>query len=226
MKCRMMFLAVLATTCLSLGWSSTVTAAPIILDDFSKFPGTWTNVQGPGTLQSNTTRTLILGGAGLNNVGDGIQINTGTQQFIVAHSPQSDFDLTLSYNTPGNFSSSNAVILQFETLDIEMVITMTVNTMSGNLTANYTVPPQTTPFTFTLPFSSLAGSGNLANTTGISLKFNSDNRKNIDFILRGDAGGIILNGDLPEPGTLATLGLIGVVGGLALRRRLRKGEVA
>jgi hypothetical protein len=228
MKCRMIFLAVLATTCLSLGWSSTVTAAPIILDDFSTFPGTWSNPPGQaaGTLQSNPTRTLILGGAGLNNVGDAIQINTGTQQFIVAHSPQSDFDVTLSYSTSGNFNSSNAVILQFQTLDLEMVITMTVNTTSGNLTANYTVPPQLSPFTFSLPFSSLAGSGNLANTTGISLTFNSDNRKNIDFILSGDAGGIILNGDLPEPGTLATLGLIGVVGGLAVRRRLRQGKVA
>ena len=65
----------------ALGSATTTAAAPIILDDFSTFPGTWSNPPGqaPGTLQSNTTRTLILGGAGLNNVGDAIQINTTTQ---------------------------------------------------------------------------------------------------------------------------------------------------
>ena len=227
MKCRTL-LAVLVAAGFSLGWSSTLTAAPIILDDFSTYPGTWSNPPGqaPGILQSNATRTLILGAPGLSNIGDGIQINTTTQQFIVAHSPLSDFAVTLSYNVSGSFSPANQVILQFETLDLEMLITMTVNTTSGSLSATYTIPPQLSPFTFLLPFSALSGPGNLANTTGISLTFNSDNRNNIDFILKGDAGGIQLNGVVPEPGTLAALALIGVVGGLALRRRLRKGEVA
>jgi len=207
------------------GSATTTAAAPIILDDFSTFPGTWSNPPGqaPGTLQSNTTRTLILGGAGLDNLGDAIQINTTTQQFIVAHSPLSDFPVTLSYNLSGSFSTSNAVILQFQTLDLEMLIQLDVTTTSGTLTATYTVPAQLSPFTFLLPFSSLSGPGNLANTTGISITFNSDRRENIDFILRGDSGGIQFNGeDLPEPGTLASFALLGLLGGWVVRRRMRQ----
>jgi hypothetical protein len=207
------------------GSATTTAAAPIILDDFSTFPGTWSNPPGqaPGPLQSNATRTLILGGAGLDNVGDAIQINTTTQKFIVAHSPMSDFPVTLSYNLSGSFNTNNAVILQFETLDLEMLIQLDVTTISGTLTATYTVPAQLSPFTFLLPFSSLSGPGNLANTTGISITFNSDQRKNIDFILRGDSGGIQFNGeDIPEPGTLASFALLGLLGGWVVRRRMRQ----
>jgi hypothetical protein len=205
------------------GSATTTAAAPIILDDFSTFPGTWSNPPGqaPGLLQSNATRTLILGGAGLNNVGDAIQINTTTQQFIVSHPPLSDFPVTLSYNLSGSFNTSNAVILQFETLDLNMLIQLDVTTTSGTLTATYTVPAQLSPFTFLLPFSSLSGPGNLANTTGISITFNSDQRKNIDFILRGDSGGSQFE-DLPEPGTLASFALLGLLGGWVVRRRMRQ----
>jgi hypothetical protein len=208
----------------ALGSATTTAAGPIItLDDFSTFPGAWTPVLPPGTLQSNTTRTLILGGAGLTNLGDAIEINTTTQQFSVSHSAMSNFPVTLSYNRSGSFSTSNAVILQFETLDLEMLIQLEVTTISGKLTATYTVPAQLSPFTFLLPFSSLSGPGNLANTTGISITFNSDQRKNIDFILRGDSGGIQFNGeDIPEPGTLASFALLGLLGGWVVRRRMRQ----
>ncbi|MCS7022453.1 MAG: hypothetical protein NZU63_11565, partial [Gemmataceae bacterium] len=137
-----------------------------------------------------------LGPPGLVNPGDAISINTVAQQFIVAHSPisTSNWAVTLSYNVSGSFSPSNQILLYFDSLDLNMLITLTVTTTSGNLTATYNIvtPGPTLDFTVALPFSSLAGPGNLANTTGISITFNSGNIPDVDFVLFGKDRGIQL----------------------------------
>ncbi len=225
---RLAPLGVIAVMIGGLTTNATTTAAPIILDDFSQNPGSWSNGTPAGTLQNSPPRNLSID-KDLSG-GDFIEVNTTKQTFESTRGVGKDYALTLGYTVNGSFTGSNQIILDFASLDLPMDVQLVVHTTSGPLQATYTIPTTGpgNPFTFFLPFSSLTGGSLswLSNTTGIDIIFNYNNKTDIDFLLRGDTGGIKLNGNIPEPATLASFGLMGLVGGLVLRRKLRHRQLA
>ncbi|MBA2227115.1 PEP-CTERM sorting domain-containing protein [Thermogemmata fonticola] len=237
MKCRMMFLAVLATTCLSLGWSSTVTAAPITLDDFSvpnpantfNFNSSQT-VTNSGVGDLNATRTVTLNVISASSGLSVFSIGGGTTGNLDLNSNSSHIvEMTLAYTgfTPFSLPSGANIQLPVQFHDRKADIKLTI-VGSSTQTIVQTVP--TINVGDPIHFANFVLTSGINNITDISFSFNysgsNPNRNGYDIILAGGDQPVRIFQDVPEPGTLATLGLIGVVGGLALRRRLRKGEVA
>lgn len=222
---RRVAVALLAAACLALGWS-TAPAAPIIIDDFS------TPTVASGGVQKDLPLTTNLGG--------------GITRTISASGTFSDAS-TYQINSPANTFTLNTATGQTITIKMEYTFSTALNIPTNSQlefnVLSYDLGPfgikaelfsGSTPLwnnTITLPspssspgsaFVSFGPFGPLPNVDKIVLTFNTGGRSDLDFRIGGDGGGIKLNDDVPEPGTLATFGVIGLLGGLAIRRRLRR----
>jgi hypothetical protein len=226
MKCRYGFLPLLASTCLALGWSSTSSAAPILIDDFStptvSAAGVATGLPLTTPLGGGITRTITASGTFTN--ASTYQINVPPNTFTLNTATGQTITLTIEYtfSTPLNISANST--LEFNVLSYDLgPFGIKLDMFSGvsNLYTQTISLPNPSPSPGSA-FVSFGPFGPLSNVDKITLTFNTGPISDLDFRIGGDGGGIKLNDEIPEPGTLATLGLIGVVGGLALRRRLRQ----
>jgi hypothetical protein len=220
-------ISLFAATLITLAnFASSVSAAPIVLDDFQNNPGTWNPVTAPGVLQNNADRTLTLGVPGLQNGGDFLGVGGG--QFSFQSNTISTYSASLEYSFgPVALSGANNLALDFLSIDAgstlvtDLSVLMEVITSTGTLSQAFLLPEGNFPQSFLLSFAGLAGAGDLASTIGLRLTFNNVNDAGVDFILTGDDGVRITNGEIPEPATLATFGLMGLVGGIVARRKLK-----
>jgi hypothetical protein len=228
-------LALIAAAC----WSPNANAAPILLDDFST-AGFTANPVASGTLQTQgvlgSPRTVIVGAPGLQNGGDFIGVLTGPKQFSSQSAANSAFTTTLSYTfAPLTLSTASNLGLGFVSIDggstdpTHLSALLQVNTTSGTLSETLSFPSGNSLQNFLIPFAALTGSGDLSHTTGITLTFNTavgGPSPGADFILSGDTGIHIFDNPVPEPASLATFGLIGLVSVVVVRRKLKVGATA
>ncbi len=208
-------------------FAQSASAAPIVLDNFTASPGIFGPVQGPGVLQSNGTRTLILGAPGLLNGGDFVAIGGGI--FSSQSNTTSTFSTTLAYSfAPIVQSPAGSLGIDFLSLDAgssstnQMSLLLEVVTSTGTLSQAFLIPEGNFLQPFLLSFGGLSGVGNLNSTIGVRLTFNNINDAGVDFIVSSSNGGIRIFGEPePEPATLATFGLMGLMGGFVARRKLK-----
>lgn len=238
MKCRMIFLAVLATACLSLGWSSTLPAAPIILDDFSvPNPANSFNFNTSQTVTNSLvgdlklTRTVTLNVVTATTDPSVFTIGGGTKGKLNLNSDASHLvEMTLEYTGFSSFSLSKGATVQLPVQfhDRKSDVQLKITGSSGTQTITQNIPAIN--IGDPIFFANFTLSSAVSNINNISFFFNysgsNPERNGYDIILAGGDQPVRIFQDIPEPGTLATLGLIGVVGGLAVRRRLRQGKVA
>lgn len=209
-------------------FGQSASAAPIILDDFTAASGSWNPVTAPGTLQTQgvagSPRTLILNAPGLLNGGDFLGVGGGT--FSMQSASNSTYSTTLGYNFgPLALQAGNQIGIDFNSLDAGSNITnqisalLEVNTSTGTLSKTVLFTEGT--FSYLIGLNGLSGIGNLNSTTGIRLTFNSTNDQGVDFVINGQPGIRIFGNPEPEPATLATFGLMGLMGGFVARRKLK-----
>ena len=223
-------LLLLGLTVASLGaFTQNASAAPIVLDAFTAAPGSWSTGTAPGVLQSQgvagSPRTLTLNPPGLANGGDFLGVGGG--QFSFQSNSSSTYSAALSYDLGASlpFQTTDFLKFQFLSLDGGSGLTdkisteLKVFTDTGTLTKNILFTEGT--FNYNIDFNGLSGAGNLSGTTGIQLTFNNINDQGVDFVLGGNGLIIIRENPVPEPATLATFGLMGLVGGFAARRKMK-----
>jgi len=224
-------LALAATAC----WSPNANAAPIVLDNFSVGAGPFGAVTpGPATLQGpigiggGISRTISISAPGFTSVGDGLQVGGGLFQFATLNVGTST---TANYTfSPVSLSGANSLGMDFTFIDggvgnpTTMSMLLTVHTSTGDLTKTVVFPNVSSLTAFNVPLTGLAGVGTLGSTTGIAFTFNNINDPGVDFILTNQNGGIRIF-DTPEPASLATFGLIGLVSAVVVRRKLKVGAI-
>jgi hypothetical protein len=208
-------------------------AVPILLDDFTVPAALAGPNLGPGIVFGPTggigglpaTRTISTSVLGVPIIaGQGVSVGAG----ILALSTQDvsatvQVDYTFADHTffaansldmtftivDGGIGSGNMLDVTFQILDGAVVV--------GSQNAN--VPNGAGLIPLSMPFSNFGG-GPFNNIDGIRLIFNGNPNVATDFTL--GAGGVFLqNGDVPEPATLATFGLVALVGGVVARRKLK-----
>lgn len=206
--------------------SSPAGAAPIVLDTFSGAVSSWNPATPPGVLQANGTRTLTLGIPGLQNGGDFVSVGGGT--FSHQSNTTSNFTTQLAYSFgPADLSTGQGLHINFDSIDAGSSVTnrlsalIEILTSTGTLSATIFFPEGNFAQDFLVPYVALSGPGNLNSAIGARITFNNIGDAGVDFILSGDRP-LLLNGEVPEPTTIATFGLIGLLGGAAVRRRLKK----
>jgi hypothetical protein len=226
-------LFLLGLTVASLGaLGQSASAAPIILDNFTAASGSWNPVTAPGTLQTQgvagSPRTLVLNAPGLLNGGDFLGVGGGT--FSFQSNSGSTYSASLGYTfAPLALQAGNQLGIDFNSLDAGSNVTnqisalLEVTTSTGTLFKNILFSEGT--FNYLIGLNGLSGIGNLNSTTGIRLTFNNTNDQGVDFVINGQPGIRIFGDPEPEPATLATFGLIGLMGGFVARRKL-KGSAA
>ena len=118
-------------------------------------------------------------------------------------------------------------MLNFQFLDsgvgTQFNVEVLVSTTTGLLTGSLSLTDNALPTTYTIPYSSFTGTGDLGSVNSISLRLNNNGnpQAGVDFILTQFA----IAEAVPEPATLATFGLMGLFGGYAARRKLKAGAV-
>ncbi len=234
-----MCLAVLATLGLS---SQSVKAAPIIIDTFTVNQSIGGGPGGSSGPFTNSVGGPFIGGLGTGRAFTiertagastfGADSNLSTPGYLSIQNgtgTTNTFSSAYTFNSPVSLLSGTI----FDLLDVDNdigLVDLAVEIYSGNtLLATLTnqingnVVGQNYDFTLGV---------NLANVTGISLVVSSlsnagaigtDTRIG-EFSIRDDSTVIIT--EVPEPATLATLGLMSMVGGYYTRRNLKNRAVA
>ncbi len=233
-----MFRTLLAAA-LTLAFASSASAAPIIVDTFdtpttasvvgfgNPKTGSFAPLSGSGILG---TRALSYnGGAGNFLLFEGVAVGAGS---LILGTQSSAVQVNLAYSGFGTLNLTG-----FTSLDLIFVpifdagvgtfdIVVTLATSTGNLTMTFIPPGAIAPGggVFAIPLAGLTGPGNLANVTGITLNLNDGGSPSAaaDFTLSQ----IQFSPPVPEPATIATLGLMGLFGGYFARRKLKAGSVA
>jgi hypothetical protein len=226
---RHLFAVIVAIAGCTLSWS-TAGAAPIVVDDFSTptvSAAAVTSLPLTTNLGGGITRTITATGSfdaastyQINTPVNTFTLNTATNQTITI---QMKYDFSSSLSFPGNTTIEfNVLSYDLGPFDIKAVLLDSSNNVlySQTITLPSPSPSPGSAFVSFGPFGPISGISSLV------LTFNSGGRTDLDFRIGGDGGGIQFNDQVPEPGTLATFGMIGLVGGLALRRRLRQRMLA
>jgi hypothetical protein len=209
---------------------SNAQAVPILLDDFLVPAATvgptfsdpaFGATPGIGGFPSTRTVTLttvgmpVIGGQGVSLGGGLLALSTQDVSTTVqldysfaAHTffPANSLDMTFSV-VEGGIGSGDQLDVTLQLLQGAAVV--------GSQTANVGDGFGSIPLSF-----SFAGFPVLNNIDGIRLIFNGNPNVATDFTL-GSGGVFLQNGDIPEPATVATFGLVTLIGGVVARRRLK-----
>ena len=223
--------------------SGTAKAAPIVIDNFGEPPsvsGAEFHAADDGLLPINDLGLLttnVVGGSRVGSVqsflgsptlGDSVTLTYGSgfgSHFTVATAGTGTTDVNLMYDANGaglalDLSSQVGIMLDFSILDAAAIGTtftlditdVTATTFSETLTAT-TGGPQTFDFLFSLP-----GYAGLDTSTIDTIELNSSVPANGDIRISN----IQSIENVPEPGSLAIWGLIGIAGAFGFWRMRRK----
>lgn len=214
----------------SLGaFGQSASAAPMLIDDFSSTVAPFSSGSQVTNLGGGVTRTITINGSalGLSAVSVNSTVPNALDSFA---SSLSAFSTVLQYDFAAqNFLPTDSILLPFlasnggtgaTTLDLKVEL---LGGPGGSL--NFAIADNASPFNLPISFGAF-GPGPFNGITGIRFTFNQDLTNATDFTLGGD-GGIRITGDpVPEPATLATFGLMGLVGGFVARRKLARAATA
>ena len=220
--------AVALAALLALGPATSAPAAPILIDDFSiptvAAGGVASGLPLTTSLGGGITRTITASGTFTD--ASTFQINVPANTFTLNTATGQTITITMEYTLSTPISISANSTIEFNVLSYDLgpfnIQLQLFSGMSTLYTQAVTLPPPSpSPGSAFVQFGPF---GPLANVDKIVLTFNNSGtpRTDLDFRIGGDGGGIRLNDDLPEPGTLASFALLGLLGGWIVRRRMRQ----
>lgn len=214
----------------------TVATADVVVDSFN-FPGTealYQNGTAAGTLRSNETDSSILGSRSLSistglGKGDFVGIGGGSLE-VGTFTTSLVTTLTYNFAPSQNFAGAgDALSLSFNFLDSGPTppnttdISINITTGSGTLTTTASLSDVKLGNTtsFSVPFSSFSGTGDLTNVTQLQIELNDSGtpRPGVDLILNQ------VSIATPEPTSLLIWGLVGTAGAAGswyIRQRKRQ----
>ena len=247
-----MFRALLAAV-VALVLAGNASAAPIIIDTFNDpvspgqtvmsgpLTGSLASVTGAGVLNGAGTRDVSYSGVNANTIpannfrpaGEFLSVNGVIPSTLALATFDSAIQVDLKYSGFGTLDASAQTTLDLifntifdkgvnPTFDIDILLT----TASGMLSGVFQAPGGFVPNggTLQVPLSMLTGSGSLSTITQIEVRLNDNGSPSAgaDFALDQ----LQFSAPIPEPATLATLGLMGMCGGFFVRRKLKAASVA
>lgn len=217
---------------------SNTSYAVIVIDDFttSSVADLDTNTAAPTsattTLANGIKRTLTLTGAPGPGAGDFIAVNSGTQSLsgllITGNSAIIDYDFTAGYTGQRNFfvesalktGLSSSIALGTQIVDLTLDVSSAgFTTGTAKFTGLSSLPSSFDMLKAVSNLTSAVGNGHLAafaNVDHITLTIKNRSTGLAPLIQFGSTTGVTA---VPEPASLALLGITGVAGLFGIRRR-------